>query len=142
MRSVIWLVLLFVVAVVAALTLGDNDGVASFYWGHWRLDMSLNFFVLAALGTGFIVVSVMQAINALVGLPTRAREWRALRLERAAQAALREALTEYFGGRYTRAHKAAQRALAIRDDAAGITTEREFQVLAGLLAAGSLHKLQ
>ncbi|MBI5258852.1 MAG: heme biosynthesis protein HemY [Burkholderiales bacterium] len=142
MRTVIWLVLLFVVAVVAALTLGDNDGVASFYWGHWRLDMSLNFFVLAALGTGFVVVSAVQAINALVGLPERAREWRALRLERAAQAALREALTEYFGGRYTRAHKAAQRALAIRDDAGGITAEREFQVLAHLLAAGSLHRLQ
>lgn len=142
MRSVIWLILLFVVAVVAALTLGDNDGVASFYWGKWRLDMSLNFFVLSALGLGFAIVSVVQGINALVGLPQRAREWRALRLERAAQAALREALTEYFGGRYTRAHKAAQRALAIRDDAAGVTTEREFQVLAGLLAAGSLHKLQ
>lgn len=142
MRSVIWLVLLFVVAVVAALTLGDNDGVASFYWGHWRLDMSLNFFVLAALGTGFVVVSAVQAINALVGLPERAREWRALRLERAAQAALREALTEYFGGRYTRAHKAAQRALAVRDDAGVVTTDREFQVLANLLAAGSLHRLQ
>lgn len=142
MRSVIWLVLIFVVAVVAALTFGDNDGVASFYWGRWRLDMSLNFFVLAALGTGFVVVSAAQAIAALVGLPERAREWRALRLERAAQAALREALTEYFGGRYTRAHKAAQRALAIRDDAAGVTAEREFRVLAGLLAAGSLHKLQ
>ena len=31
MRFVIWLVLLFVVAVVAALTLGSNDGLASFY---------------------------------------------------------------------------------------------------------------
>ncbi len=142
MRNVIWLVLLFVVAVVAALTLGDNDGVASFYWGHWRLDMSLNFFVLAALGTGFVVVSVVQALNALLGLPARAREWRALRLERAAQAALREALTEYFGGRYTRAHKAAERALAVRDDAGGVTAERNFQVLARLLAAGSLHRLQ
>lgn len=142
MRNVIWLVLLFVVAVVAALTLGDNDGVASFYWGHWRLDMSLNFFVLAALGTGFVVVSVVQALNALLGLPARAREWRALRLERAAQAALREALTEYFGGRYTRAHKAAQRALAVRDDAGGVTAERNFQVLARVLAAGSLHRLQ
>ena len=30
MRTIIWLVLLFVVAVVAALTLGDNDGLASF----------------------------------------------------------------------------------------------------------------
>ena len=61
MRSVIWLVLLFVVAVVAALTLGDNEGLASFYWAGWRLDFSLNFFVLAAIGTGFAVVTAVQA---------------------------------------------------------------------------------
>jgi HemY protein len=142
MRGVIWLLLLFTVAVVAALTLGDNDGVASFYWGHWRLDMSLNFFVLAALGIGFAVVSLVQALNALFGMPQRARDWRALRRERAAQAALREALLESFGGRYARAHKAAERALAIHDDAAGVTAQREFQMLAQLLAAGSLHRLQ
>ena len=61
MRSVIWLVLLFVVAVVAALTLGDNEGLASFYWAGWRLDFSLNFFVLAAIGTGFAVVTAVQS---------------------------------------------------------------------------------
>lgn len=142
MRTIIWLVLLFVVAVVAALTFGDNDGMASFYWGSWRLDMSLNFFVLAALGIGFVVVSAAQAISSLVGLPERAREWRALRVERAAQAALREALTEFFGGRYTRAAKAAERALSVRDDAAGLASQREFQVLGHLLAAGSQHRLQ
>lgn len=144
MRSVIWLVLLFVVAVVAALTLGDNDGVASFYWGAWRLDMSLNFFMLAALGAGFVIFSAVQAINSLIGLPERAREWRALRVERAAQAALREAMAEYYGGRYTRAYKAAQRALAAGDDGAvgAGGGGREFRVLAHLLAAGSLHKLQ
>ncbi|OYU98800.1 MAG: porphyrin biosynthesis protein, partial [Burkholderiales bacterium PBB5] len=142
MRTVVGLVLLFVVAVVAALTLGDNDGLASFYWAGWRLDLSLNFFLLLAIGTGFAVVSLGQAINALVGLPERAREWRALRLERAAQAALRDALTEYFGGRYSRAHKAAQRAMAIRDDVHALENDHQFQMLATLLAAGSLHRLQ
>jgi HemY protein len=51
-------------------------------------------------------------VHSLLTLPERASEWRALRRERAAQAALREALSEYFGARYSRAHKAAQRALA------------------------------
>ncbi|WP_088285597.1 heme biosynthesis HemY N-terminal domain-containing protein [Ideonella sp. A 288] len=142
MRSVVWLILLFVAAVVAALTLGDNDGLVTFYWAGWRLDLSLNFFVLAAIGIGLAAVSTVQAVNALLHLPERAREWRALRHERAAHAALREAMTESFSGRYTRAHKAATRALAIRGDAAGIATEHEFQTLARLLAAGSLHRLQ
>ena len=46
MRSVIWLVLLFVAAVVAATTLGTNDGLVSLYWNGWRLDLSLNLFVI------------------------------------------------------------------------------------------------
>ncbi len=142
MRTVIWLVLLFVVAVVAALTLGDNDGLASFYWAGWRLDLSLNFFLLAALATGFAVATAVQAVGALIGLPARAREWRSLRLERAAHGALREAQAEYFGARYTRAHKAAQRAISLRQDVPALADDHEFQVLAQLLAAGSLHRLQ
>jgi len=142
MRNVVWLVLLFAVAVVAALTLGDNDGMASFYWEGWRVDLSLNFFILAALATGFALMTAVQAVNALIGLPERAREWRLLRLERAAQAALRESLAEYFGGRYGRSHKAAQRAIAIQDDRQDTGDDHEFRTLANLLAAGSLHRLQ
>ncbi len=142
MRNVIWLVLLFTVAVVAALTLGDNTGLASFYWEGWRLDLSLNFFLILAIGTGFAVVTAVQAVNALIGLPARAREWRGLRLERAAQSALREALAEYFSGRYSRSHKAAQRAIGMHDNVESLANDPEFLVLAHLLAAGSLHRLQ
>ena len=46
MRATIWFVLLFAVAVVAAVTLGTNDGLVTFYWGEWRLDLSLNLFLL------------------------------------------------------------------------------------------------
>jgi HemY protein len=142
MRSVIWLVLLFAVAVVAALTLGDNDGLVTFYWGGWRLDLSLNFFVLAALATGFAVVSVVKGIDALVGLPRRARAWRALRVERAAQAAFRDALAEYFAGRYTRAAKAAQRAIDLREDADALGDDPALRQLSQLLIAGSMNRLQ
>ena len=49
-------------------------------------------------------------------LPRRAGEWRLQQRERAAQAALREALAMCFSGRYSRAHKAAQRALLIQSE--------------------------
>lgn len=142
MRGVIWFILLAVAAVVAALTLGDNDGLVTFYWGGWRLDLALNFFLLLAIAGGMITMYAVQAVNVLIGLPERAREWRAQRHERAAHAALREALTEYFSGRYTRSHKAAMRSLAIRIDGEGEADQHEFQTLARLLAAGSLHRLQ
>lgn len=142
MRGVIWLVLLFVVAVVAATTLGSNDGLVSLYWGGWRVDFSLNLFVIVVLLACLGLMSVVQALNSLLSLPRRAGEWRALRRERAAQAALREALAEYFSARYGRARKAAQRALAIAVETPVLRDDAEFLALAQLLAAGSLHRLQ
>ncbi len=142
MRSVIWLVLLFVVAVVAATTLGSNDGLVSIYWGGWRTDFSLNLFVIVVIGGCLLLMAAAQAFNALLSLPRRAGEWRALRRERAAQAALREALVEYFGARYGRARKAAQRALAIAADTGALRDDAEFNTLSQMLAAGSLHRLQ
>lgn len=142
MRLTIWFVLLFGVAVVAASTFGTNDGLASVYWGTWRLDVSLNLFLLVLIGTCFLIVAVIQGVNSLVGLPRRAREWRTARRDRTGQAALREALAQYFGGRYTRAQKSAERALAIQAETPELAQDNEFTVLGHLLAAGSAHRLQ
>ena len=81
-------------------------------------------------------------MNSLVGLPRRAREWRTARRDRSGQAALREALALYFGGRYTRAQKSAQRALAIQAETPELAQDNEFTVLGHLLAAGSAHRVQ
>jgi HemY protein len=142
MRNTIWFVLLFGVAVLAATTLGTNDGLATFYWRGWRVDVSLNLFLIALIGSCFVIVAAIQAISALVGLPQRAREWRVARRDRSAQAALRDALAQYFGGRYSRAQKSAQRALVIQADTPELAQDNEFTVLSHLLAAGSAHRLQ
>lgn len=142
MRSVIWFVLLFGAAVVAASTLGTNDGLVSVYAGTWRFDVSLNLFLLVLVGGCFALVSLIHAANRLIGLPERARLWRVARRERTAQAALRESLAQYFAGRYSRAKSAAQRALAIQDDTPELKRDAEFGVLGQLLAAGSAHRLQ
>ena len=142
MRAVIWFTLLFVVAVVAATSLGTNDGLVSFYAGSRRLDMSLNLFLLLLVGTCFLLVTLIQAVNALTGMPKRAHEWRVSRRDRSAQTALRDALAQYFGGRYSRAQAAAQRALAIQVDTPDLKQDNEFTVLGLLLSAGSAHRLQ
>jgi HemY protein len=142
MRSVIWLVLLFAVAVVAATTLGSNDGIVTLYWSGWRTDLSLNLFVLIVIGSCLLVMAAVQALNSLVSLPRRASQWRALRRERAAQAALREAQAEYFSARYSRAHKAAEKALTLQQDLPELRDDAQFTVLGHLLSAGSLHRLQ
>ena len=142
MRNVIWILLLAGVAVVAAAALGTNDGLVTFYWRGWRADVSLNLFLGLLLGTCFALVTAIQATQALVGLPQRAKEWRVARRDRSAQAALRDALAQYFGGRYGRAQKSAQRALTIQADTPELAQDNEFTVLGHLLAAGSAHRLQ
>ena len=139
MRLVVWLLLLAAAAVVAALTFGRNDGLVSIVSGGWRADLSLNLFLIVLLLVGALSLLVLQALIAVLRLPRRAAEWRALQRERAAQAALRESLAESFGARYARAHKAALRALTLHHDLGGI--DREFAQLAHLMAAGSLHRL-
>ena len=142
MRSIVWFVLLFGVAVLVATTFGTNDGLVTFYWKTWRMDVSLNLFLLALVGSCFVIVTAIQALNRLVGLPRRAREWRVARRDRTAQSALRDSLAQYFGGRYSRAQKAAQRALTIQTETPELAQDNSFTVLGHLLAAGSAHRLQ
>lgn len=142
MRTIVWLLVLAVVAVVAATALGNNDGLVSIYWMGWRTDISLNLFLLALAVICLAVYSLVRGLDGLLGLPARARLWRTAQRDRAAQSALREALALYLAGRFTRAHKAAQRAVAIQADTPDLSPDAEFTALAHLLSAGSLHRLQ
>ncbi len=141
MRGVIWLVLLFIAAVVAATTLGRNDGLVSIYFGSWRTDLSLNLFVILVLLACVVLLAAARSISGLVSLPKRAREWRQLRHERAANAGLREALAEYFAARYSRAHRAAQRTLVLQNETDALKGDGDFRALSHLLAAASLHRM-
>lgn len=142
MRSVIWLLLLAIVAVVAATLLGSNDNLVTLYWAPWRVDLSFNLFMVGLVVFCLVLNALIQVVGGLIDLPQRAREWRVSRRDRIAQGALREALSQYFGGRYARAQKAAQRAVAIQADTPELKQDNEFTVLGHLLAAGSSHRLQ
>ena len=142
MRGVIWLVLLFGAAVVAATTLGRNDGLVSIYVGQWRTDLSLNLFVILVLLACVVLLAAARSISGLVSLPKRAHEWRQLRHERAAHAGLREALAEYFAARYSRALRAAQRALSLQEQTDVLKGDADFRALGHLLAGASLHRMQ
>lgn len=141
MRQVVWLLLIFAVAVLAASTLGANDGLVSIYWSPWRVDVSINVFVLVMLLLGGAGYAVIGAVSSLVGLPERAKAWRTRQREHAAQKALRESFSLLFAGRYGRAHKSAQLALEIQTQSE-LRIEPDFAVLAHLVAATSLHRLQ
>lgn len=142
MRAVVWAVLLFVVAVVAATMLGTNDGLVSLAWAGWRVDLSLNLFILIVLGACVLVMGSARAADSLLTLPTRAAEWRALQRERAAHRALREAHLELDSARYLRAQRAAERVLGFTRAWPPIPDAEELSLLALLVSAASLHRLQ
>ena len=146
MRSVIWLLLLFAVAVVAARALGMNDGLVTIYWAPYQIQLALNFaliLMVSGVGAGFVL---LRAATALWRLPRRAQEWRNARRLEAAQSAFREAVAYFFAARYSRAYRAARRAVELHTVAAGTegakSSEGESIALNQLLAAHSLHRLQ
>ena len=142
MRSIVWLLLVAVIAVVGASALGANDGLVTVYWRGWRTDVSLNLFLLVLVALFVAVYSLVRALDSLLALPERAKQWRTSRRDRVAQAALREGLALYLAGRYTRAHKTCQKAIAIQADTPELALDAEFTALAHMLSAGSLHRLQ
>lgn len=146
MRWVVWLLVLFAVAVVVALFAGANPGLVSFFVPPWRFDVSLNFFVLA--GGALLVAGywLLRGISGLLNLPRAARRWRALNRERRANADLVDAVTQYFAGRYTRTIHSAKQSVEAHEaqlkagESAHVVTE--FGVLANLMVATGAHRLQ
>jgi len=142
MRTVIWVILLFVAAVVSAAVLSQNDGLVSIFYGGYRVDTSLNVAVVALVSFVVVLFIALKAINSLLSMPRRAHEWRELKRERAAHAALRDAHAEYLAARFNRASKAARQALELQQDVDVLRNDREFAGLAHLIAAASLHRIQ
>lgn len=146
MRLALWLLGLFAVAVAAALFAGNNQGTVTLYWPPWRLDLSLNLAVLL-LAMLFLALHVaLRTVGALLRLPQDARRWRAQQKERAAHVALLEAAAYLQAGRFVRARKAAQTALA-RLDALTAAGEKLghaplLRAMAHLLSAESAQALQ
>lgn len=142
MRGVLWLVLLFAGAAVAALVLGRNDGLVSLFWDGWRLDLSLNLFLLLVVLTCVAGFGLLQTLHRLLDLPQRARAWRLAQRDKAAQVLLRESLVDLWSARYARAQKAVQRLLNLNAKTPELQGDGGGLVLAHLMAAEAAHRLQ
>jgi HemY protein len=150
MKWVLWLFGLFAVAVASAFVAGHNEGSVTVFWPPYRLDVSINFFVLVALLGFAFVYGVLRGVAVLLDLPRQARRWRLLQKERAVHAALLDALALMLTGRYVRARKAAMQALELeqnlRDNLRlGESLPRhltQLRIMADLVAAESAHSLR
>ena len=154
MRAAFWFLALFAVAVAVALVAGNNQAVVTIFWPPHRIDLSFNLTVLLLAGFFLLLYVALRALSAVVSLPLEARRWRAQQKERAMYGALMDALAHQLAGRYIRATKSAQTALA-QEKSLGLIAEQsgqatgyspsrsnQVQSLAHLLAAESAQSLQ
>ncbi|MDO5626271.1 MAG: heme biosynthesis HemY N-terminal domain-containing protein [Pseudomonadota bacterium] len=149
MRAVFWLVGLFAAAVALALFAGDNEGTVTLFWPPHRVDLSVNLVLLLLVALFALLHFALRGLSAVLALPRQARRWRALQRERAAHALLLDALTQYQAGRFLRARKAAENALAraqalpeAGESGSASTHAVALKALIHLTAADSAHALQ
>lgn len=135
MRALVWGLLLAALAIVASMfargQYGDHGNVV-FMVSPWRVDVSLNFFLLLAGGGGFLLFVAAYLAVRVADFPARVRTYRQRREEIGSQRALREAVRALFEGRFSRAERAARAAQATPENAG----------VASLLGARAAHRMQ
>lgn len=146
MRAALWLLALFGVAVAIALFAGNNQGTVTLFWPPYRIDLSLNL-VLLLLVAGFVFLhAALRALAALFDLPHQAMRWRNQQKERTLHALLADGVSHLAAGRFLRARKLAEGALAqeqsLQRSGVRLTHGHQLRALAHLLLAESAQALQ
>ena len=132
MRTLFWLLTLFALAVGVSLAFGDNNGYVLIALPPWRVELSLNFFVVI-LALGFVFsYFLLRFLFHTLRLPQAVRAYRERKRREKAHRALQDAMLQLYEGRYGHALKS-----AARTHAAG-----EAQALSALLAARAAHFLR
>ena len=146
MRAALWLLALFGVAVAIALFAGNNQGTVTIFWPPYRIDVSLNLVLLLLVAAFVFLHAALQALAALFALPRQALRWRTQQKERAMHGALLDAISHLWAGRFIRARKSAEAALAQEQslEAGGQRPGNggQLRAVAHLLAAESAQALQ
>src|SRR3569832_1221290 len=146
MSAALWLLALFGIAVAIALFAGNNQGTVTLFWPPWRVDLSLNL-VLLVLVAAFVLLHVaLGALAALFDMPRQALRWRTQQKERAMHAAMLDSVSHLLSGRFIRARKSAEGALALVWSLAvggfAPANGAQLRTLAHVLAAESAQSLQ
>lgn len=143
MRGVFWFLGLAAIAIALALLVGSNEANVTLFWHPWRIDLSFNLVLFGLLLLFGLLHAALRALALLRSLPQQAQRWRTHQLERSAQHAVLDALSQQHAGRYVRSRSAARQALALLGQTAlqSFPGREQAQVLALLLVAESAHQL-
>lgn len=109
-KWLIWGLALGALAVVIADLMARNEGYALIVWSTWRIEMSLNFLVLAMIATLVAGAVLLKLVQGAFALPARLARFRALRRQKRGEQAFLSSLRLLLEGHYEAAIKAAERA--------------------------------
>ena len=132
MRILLWLLALFALAVGVSLAFGYNEGYVLVVLPPWRAELSLNLFVVLAVGGFLLGHALLRMISHTLHLPQAVQVFRERKRREKAERALREAVLQLFEGRYGHALKNAGIAHAAA----------EAPALSALVAARAAHYLR
>jgi len=111
-KILFWALVLFGLAVAAALGARLNDGYVLLVFPPYRAEVSLNLFVLALVAIVLALYMAMRALAVTFGLPKRVREYRERRRRECAGLVFQDAVRLLFEGRFGQAMKKAGEAYA------------------------------
>jgi len=131
MRLFLSLVILFASAIGLAVGARFNHGNVVLFYAPYRVDLSLNLFLLLAVLLFVSMYVILNAIRDAQRMPQRVAAYRKEKREREGNRAMRDALKALFEGRFGHAEKAAARA----------TDSPENAGLSSLIAARAAHRL-
>lgn len=129
MRFFLWLLVLLATAIGLAVTARFNLGNVVLFYPPYRVDLSLNFFLLLTALLFLFIYLMIEALRSTSAMPRRVAAYRREKREREGNRALRDALKALFEGRFGHAEKAATRAAESPENAG----------LAALIGARAAH---
>ena len=112
MRSLLWLLALFVLAVAIALLARFNDGYLLLVFPPYRAELSLNLALILLVTSFAVFYGVLRSLALTLSFPQRVREFHEKRKRERAANDFQDALRLLFEGRYSRA---LQKAAAAHD---------------------------
>ncbi|MGB9989169.1 heme biosynthesis protein HemY [Pseudoduganella rhizocola] len=132
MRVFLWLLALMAAAIGIAVTARFNPGNVVLFYPPYRVDLSLNFFVLLEVLLFVLLYVLVRTVRATLKMPERVAAYRQRKRERDGNKGLRDALKALFEGRFGHAEKAALRAAELPENAG----------VAALIGARAAHRMR
>lgn len=130
MKTLLWGIFLFALAVLLTLASQANIGYAILIFPPYAAEVSLNAFIIGAVALFLLGYGLLRLINWALALPGKVATYQATRRQEEARSALFEGLLAYFEGRFSKTEQLASQVL-LRE------VQPQVRAIAALLGASA-----